>query len=318
MNRRSTPNAYASGVGLNPIQAAGVSRKGFQRTMSIINKRLRSHQRSLRASEDLPDIVHGPEVTIGGKQCLRQEVERDLVIEGKIVGTATYKVGEVKFPAVYWHDACEYAGNTVDARRSGDGKEWLILLHGVVTNKDGVPVVDKNGQDIEVGGWIRESALTPMDETEGMTQFIPGHSESVSARLMAPHTRKLVGFRAFHRTEDSSTFGPRRARIESIRAPKVVNPEAHNWVEAERPAPVDEVDDCLLSERREADEDSTPETREEDWRFMNEYIDRPQELDALLEGRDFVVEGVGPESPYRSPERVLRSMQPKRVRVKKS
>jgi len=275
--------------------------------MLITTKRTRSRQRSLRASEDLPDIVRGPEITIGGKQSLRQEVERDLVIEGKVVGTATYKIGEVKFPAAYWHDACGYAGMTVDARRSGDGKEWQILLRGVVTNDDGVPVVDENGQDIEVGGWIRESALTPM-ETEGMTQFIPGHSESVSARLKAPHTRKLVEFRAFHRTEDSSTFGPSRPRIEAIRDPKAVNPEAHNWVEAERPAPVDEVDDYQISDRREMDEET--------WRFWNEYMDRPQELAALLEDREFTVEAVGHAPP--AAKLTYRSLQPKRVRVKKS
>lgn len=309
MDRRCTPCAYASGVGSIPIQAAeGFPCKKKEKRGKMFTNKRRTRARSYRIPEVLPDIVLGPEVTIGGKQTLRQEVERDLVIEGKVIGTATYKTGEVKFPAAYWHDACEYAGTTVDARKSGDGKEWIILLHGVRTNDEGVPVVDENGQETEIVGWVLESSLTPM-ETEGMTQFIPGHSRNALAELKAQHTRKLVGFRAFHRTDDSQVFGPKRPRIEATQAPKEVDPEAHNWVAAERPAPADEIDDERVSETREMDEET--------YRFWNEFQDRPQELAAMLEGRDFVVEATTEELPPLSKEHLLRLLAPKRVRSRK-
>lgn len=227
------------------------------RTIAIpTKKRLRSRPRSTRPIEDAAPIVRGPSVEIGGKATLREAVERDLVIDGKIIGTATYKTGEITFPAAYWHDARGIGGVTVDARMSGD-RGWIILLHGVRTDDEGLPVVDKNGQEIEIVEWVLESALTPMPNEDGQIEtisFVPGHSRDVKAELSAAHTRKLVRFRAFHRTNDLADIGPNRPPV----------------VVRDKP----EIDDLAVVETRELDEET--------WRFINRYADQPQVYEMLV------------------------------------
>lgn len=257
------------------------------------------------------DVV-GQYVEIEGKQCLREAVDRDLFgDDGKRLVSINYKAGEMSFPAAYWWEAMQMVAETIDARRSGDGSDWVILISGFVAKDDGAPLVDDNGQALEVVAWVRESALTPFPNEDGNveeTSFVSGHSRNVIAELKASHTRKLVGYRAFHRTDDSETFGPSRPRVEVRKESKEVHPDAHDWIAAERPQRSDEVDDLRIGDARDMDEET--------WRFWNEFQDRPQELSAVLEGREPEIHPTGPE-PTVSREKLLRELRPNRVRSAK-
>lgn len=236
-------------------------------------RKTRARQRNTRSRENDPPKVRwrggdkgfwdvdswaldpGPFVEIDGKMVVRQDVEFDddeKDEDGKL-NKGKYKAGETFFPALYFNEALGFVGETIDARRSGDGNEWHILLFGVYRDEMGEPVLvdpetgelDPEGEEIPCGLWMRESALEPFPNEDNEIEeisFIPGHTRNVNIEWVSAHTEKLVGFRAFH------SIGGR-----------------------------------LVVEKRDM--------TEEDWRWWSEHQDQPAKRDALLEGREFKSEG---------------------------
>ncbi len=176
----------------------------------------------------------GAVIECEGVPYIRNDRHVDIVEDDTVIGAVQFKVGQRVFPALYGHKL-GFIGETIDARLSGDGSTWVILLR--VLDQDGDPVTI---DECRVEMWFRESDLVKLDDV-GVVSITPGHSINTNEVLCAVHTRKLVEFRAYHRVRDCDLEGPKR------------------------PDPED--DEALNSERRDVPEDL--------WRVVNTYADRP-------------------------------------------
>lgn len=174
-----------------------------------------------------------------GAPYIREDRQIDLIESGTVLGAVQFKAGQRSFPAMYGHKL-GFIGETVDAKRSGDGSAWVILLR----------VLDENGEyvtidDQRVEFWFLEPNLVKLDGV-GVVSITPGQSINANDVLRADHTRKLVGFRQLHR----------------IRRKDEIRQGQHG---PERP---DENDDEVLCEQRR-------DVPEQVWRIVNQYAEMP-------------------------------------------
>jgi len=177
-----------------------------------------------------------------GAPYIREDRTVDLVDHdsGTVLGEVRFKAGQRSFPALYGHKL-GFIGETVDAKRSGDGSTWIILLR----------VLDENGEYVTIDDqrleyWFSESRLIKLDGV-GVVSITPGCSANTNELLRAAHTRKLVEFRRFHRVRRKDEirrgqFGPERPDAEKD-------------------------DDALHEMRRDVPEPV--------WRIVNQYAELP-------------------------------------------
>lgn len=206
--------------------------------MQLKTKRTRSRRRSANRSAPISNSV-GCKTVIkcGGVPYVRENRQVDIIADGTVLGAVHFKARQRSFPALYGHKIGEhrFIGETVDAKMSGDGSTWTILLR--VLDECGDPAII---DDHKVEIWFRESDLTKLDIID-VVSFIPGHSINVNDTLRASHTRRLVDFRRYHRLRDIDLEGPQRPDIED--------------------------DELLIAQRRDVSESA--------WRVVNEYSELP-------------------------------------------
>ncbi len=150
----------------------------------------------------------------------------DLCVGNTKVGDAHFRVGQRTFPAYYGH-RLGFIGETIDAKRSGDGESWLILLTGVFRGSNGEPVLDGD-REISIDGWYRESDLFRLDGVDSKLIF-PGHSKRPSEILNASHTQKLTKKACKNLPADLKIYAETLWRLRSYYAERPLELKDPDW-----------------------------------------------------------------------------------------
>lgn len=93
---------------------------------------------------------------VNGKPRVAHTHTRDLVTDGEIQASFTFRAGDFLFPVAYIHPEKRIYGETKDARHTARG--WLIYLDAVLRDNEGNPVL-VDDCEIEMSGWYLESRL---------------------------------------------------------------------------------------------------------------------------------------------------------------
>ena len=179
--------------------------------MQFKTKRMRSRRPGLDFSVPLSGGIDGGAVIESeGVPYIRESRQVDIVADETVIGAVQFKVGQRVFPALYGHriGGHSFIGETVDAKQSGDGSTWIILLRVLDGNGDPATIDDER---VEI--WFREPDLTKLDASVGVVSITPGQSINSNEVLRAAHTQKLVGFRTLHRVRDCNVYGPKRPDV---------------------------------------------------------------------------------------------------------
>jgi len=152
------------------------------------SKRTRS-RRSSQASNVLSgNFDRKTTIDLNGTAYVMRDRKLDLCVDNTKVGEAQFKVGQRTFPAYYGHKR-GFIGETMDAKRSGDGSQWLVFLTGVLRDKNGEPILS-DGEPVQIDGWYRECDLVTLGGV-GSKVITPGHSEQAT-QWGTSHTRQLA------------------------------------------------------------------------------------------------------------------------------
>lgn len=156
--------------------------------MQFKTKRTRSRRSAKESSVLSGNFESRTTIELNGTSYIMRNRHVDLCVDGTKVADAQFKVGQRTFPAYYGHRR-GFIGETVDAKRSGDGEQWLVFLTGVLRDKNGEPILS-DGNPVQIDGWYRECDLVTLDGV-GSKVIKPGHSEQATQWSLS-HTKQLA------------------------------------------------------------------------------------------------------------------------------
>lgn len=169
-----------------------------------------------------------------GKARVKNTHTRDLVEDGQVVATETFRRGDILFPVSYVHSSKPIYGETKDVRYTSRG--WEVYIDAVLRNREtGEVVLDPEGFEIDLSGWYPESCLRPV-EAEGVEFVTPGKYKPPidrEPRIERDYDPRLV--------EDGATVlandgGDRRNVLRDVNRRKPTAPECQVGIEYRAPS----------------------------------------------------------------------------------
>lgn len=144
-----------------------------------------ARRRPITRLESVGETLAKPIHRVGGKLVVNRDHTRDLVRDGQVAASITFRRGEYILPAAYVHKRRRFLGYTRDAKVTSRG--WAIYLDAVLTDKSGQPVL-VDGCEVDLSGWYLEDSLRDAGigaEPIKLGATVPSESERLAAKVAA-------------------------------------------------------------------------------------------------------------------------------------